>query len=58
MKMSKPIKDLIIKQADSDRILEQAAADGMNTMLDDGLKKVLNGLTTLEEVVRVTESKT
>jgi type II secretory ATPase GspE/PulE/Tfp pilus assembly ATPase PilB-like protein len=33
----------------------QAIADGMSTMLDDGLEKVLAGQTTLLEILRVTE---
>ena len=37
-------------------ILKQAVADGMNTMLDDGLIKVLKGETTIEEVLRVTKN--
>ena len=36
-------------------IQRQAIAEGMDTMYQDGLRKALIGLTTIEEVLRVTE---
>ena len=36
------------------RLREQARRDGMRTMREDGIRKVLAGLTTIEEVVAVT----
>lgn len=55
LEMSKSIRNLITKRSDSDMILEKAIEEGMTTMLDDGLEKVLKGLTTIEEVLRVTK---
>lgn len=55
LEITKKIKALIVGKADSDMIAKQAIADGMTTMLDDGLAKVKKGLTTLEEVLRVTK---
>jgi type IV pilus assembly protein PilB len=49
---------LIIQKADSDVILQQAKEDGMTTMLEDGLMKAAEGLTTIEEVLRVTKTET
>ena len=49
------IKKLITEHNDSDVLLKQAVADGMTTMLDDGLVKVIKGDTTIEEVLRVTK---
>jgi len=49
------IKKLISAKNDSDTIVKQAIADGMDTMLDDGLRKVVKGVTTIEEVLRVTK---
>lgn len=49
------IKKLISQKSDSDIIIKQAVADGMATMLDDGLIKVVKGETTIEEVLRVTK---
>lgn len=55
LEVSKEIKNLIIEKADADDIVKQAVKEGMTTMLDDGLEKVKKGLTTLEEVLRVTK---
>ncbi len=55
LEVSKEIKKLIAKKADSDEIIKQALSEGMLTMLDDGLKKVAKGVTTIGEVLRVTK---
>ncbi len=55
LEVSKEIKRLISLNSDSDEINKQAIAEGMNTMLDDGLDKVKKGFTTIEEVLRVTK---
>ena len=54
--VSNNIRKLITQKADADLIQKQAVKDdGMATMLDDGLKKVIQGVTTIEEVLRVTK---
>jgi general secretion pathway protein E len=53
--MSEPIRRLIMQHADMGKIEEQARAEGMRTMYEDGLVKALDGVTTLEEVLRVTQ---
>lgn len=58
LEVSKEVKKLIANKMDSDVILQQAIKDGMTTMLDDGLDKVAKGLTTVEEVLRVTKVET
>ena len=55
LEVTNNIKRLISANNDSDAIIKQAVADGMNTMLDDGLLKVIKGVTTIEEVLRVTK---
>ena len=55
LEVSKDIRRLIAEKADSDSITKQAVMEGMETMLDDGLDKVLKGMTTIEEVIRVTK---
>lgn len=55
LEVSPEIKKLIVQQNDSNLILKQAIAEGMNTMLDDGILKVIKGMTTVEEVLRVTK---
>ena len=55
LEVSQSIRKLIVEKADSDVILTQAQKEGMTTMLDDGLTKVKQGITSLEEVLRVTK---
>jgi len=55
LEMTPEIKDLVVKKADSDQITKKAKEQGMKTMLEDGLEKSLNAMTTLEEVIRVTK---
>ena len=52
--VSKEIRKLITAKNDSDVIRDKAVEEGMTTMLDDGLQKTLKGLTTIEEILRVT----
>ena len=35
------------------RIMSEAIADGMETLLQDGFKRVIRGITSIEEVLRV-----
>jgi len=53
--MSDPIRRLIMQHATSGEIEERAVAEGMRTMYYDGLNKCLRGVTTLDEVLRVTQ---
>jgi general secretion pathway protein E len=46
---------LILKSADAQTIKRVANAQGMDTMRDDGARKVLKGLTTVEEVLAATQ---
>jgi type IV pilus assembly protein PilB len=54
--MSPEIEDLVLQGKASNAIRAVARAQGMRTMREDGLLKVRRGLTTLEEVVRVTQA--
>ena len=49
------IKELIMKNANSDAINDEAKRAGMMTMLEDGIFKAVQGITTIEEVLRVTQ---
>ena len=53
--MSEPIRRLVMQHADMGKIEALAREEGMRTMYEDGLVKALQGLTTLEEVLRVTQ---
>jgi general secretion pathway protein E len=48
------IRRLISAKVDSAQIEQQAIAKGMTTLRDEGAAKVLQGLTTTEEVIRIT----
>jgi general secretion pathway protein E len=50
------IKRMVLKTSDSNQINELAVRQGMITLQQDGIQKVLNGMTTTEEVLRVTRS--
>lgn len=51
--LSDGIRDLIDKGAGSDKIQKLAVEEGMRTMMEDGVEKVIKGITTLEELLRV-----
>lgn len=53
--VNEDIRRLILKNSDSNQIREMAKQNGMRTLLEDGSDKVKNGLTTLSEVLRVTQ---
>ncbi len=53
--MADPIRRLIMQHADMGVIEAEARKLGMQTMYEDGLQKSLAGVTTIEEVLRVTQ---
>jgi type II secretory ATPase GspE/PulE/Tfp pilus assembly ATPase PilB-like protein len=55
MLISDELKAAIIKKEDAGIIQALAIKEGMSTMLEDGLTKAKAGITTLEEVLRVTK---
>ena len=52
--MSDPLRRLILRHAEATEIQRQAQEEGMVPMYEDGLRKALAGLTTVEEVLLVT----
>ena len=55
LRVSETIRQLIMKKADSATIARKAMEEGMKALREDGAEKVLAGITTLEELVRVTQ---
>jgi len=51
--VTETIKELIVKKATSDQIAAQAKKEGMRTMIEDGFVKAAQGITSIEEVLRV-----
>ena len=55
MELNEEIRGIIMANADAAKITAAAARNGMRNLRDDGWLKVRNGVTTAEEVMRVTQ---
>jgi len=55
MEMNEEIRTLIMANADSSRLTEVARRNGMKSLREDGWQKIAAGVTTSEEVLRVTQ---
>jgi general secretion pathway protein E len=55
LEVNEPIRRQIMKSADETDIHQLALEQGMRSMYDDGLMKCMQGLTTIEEVLRVNQ---
>ena len=53
MQMTNEVAKLTIERADTNRLRQQAQKDGMTLLLEDGIRKIAQGLTTIEEVLSV-----
>nr|WP_220338406.1 type II secretion system ATPase GspE [Wenzhouxiangella sediminis] len=53
--LTEELRRMVMKHATSTEIEKQARAEGMRTMYEDGLMKALQGITSAEEVLRVTQ---
>jgi type II secretion system protein E len=53
--MAENLRPLIIERTSSNTLKQAAIANGMKTLRDDGWHKVMQGITTVEEVARVTQ---
>lgn len=57
MVLNDEIRSLIVKNADSGTIKKAALRAGMKTLREDGIEKVLKGLTTIDELTRATHAE-
>ena len=55
LEITDTIKNLIVQKVSSDDLEKQARKEGMTTMLEDGFTKTIHGLTSIEEILRVTK---
>jgi general secretion pathway protein E len=55
MVLDDAVKAMILKSFDANLIKQEALKQGMMTLRQDGIHKVLQGITTIEEVLRVTQ---
>jgi len=53
LQVNEKVKDLIIKKSATNEIAKQAQEDGMRTMIEDGFVKAAQGVTSIEEILRV-----
>src|SRR3989344_7075644 len=58
LQMSSKVEELAVRKAPTSEIKKAAIANGMITMIQDGLLKALKGITTVDEVMRVTTTHT
>jgi type IV pilus assembly protein PilB len=54
MEMNATMRDMVFKKEPVQKIKEQARLGGMVTLLEDGVRKIFDGLTSLEEVATIT----
>jgi len=57
LKMTDSLSRLILEKPSEDKIFSEAKKQGIITMKQDGILKVLDGTTSLEEILRVAEEK-
>jgi general secretion pathway protein E len=55
--MSDSIRGMVMRHVTSGEVRQQAIAEGMQTMYENGLSKAVAGMTTIEEVLRVTREE-
>ena len=51
------IRNLVIGKVPTEEIRKKAIASGMTTLKEEGIQKIKDGITTVEEVLRVTEEE-
>jgi type IV pilus assembly protein PilB len=56
LRVSIEVQELVLKKASADDIREMARSQGMKTLRDSAIEKLLAGITSPEEVMRVTQS--
>lgn len=57
LEMNSAVRDLAFKSASVSELRRAARAGGMRTLLEDGKRKILAGITTTEELVRIAQSE-
>ncbi len=55
MEVNEELRTIISKNPETVTIREKAISNGLKTLLEDGIMKILNGKTTLEEVLQITQ---
>jgi len=58
MVLNSELRDLAFNRATVSQLRQAARASGMKSLVEDGKVKILNGVTTLEEIARLTQAET
>jgi type IV pilus assembly protein PilB len=54
MEMDRELREMAFNRSPTNRIRDQAVASGLRTLQKDGIRKVISGVTTFEEILRLT----
>jgi len=54
MEMTGELRELAFRKASTNKVRDEAIVSGMRTLREDGVRKVIAGLTTIEEILRIT----
>lgn len=57
LKMTDKMADIITKDYSAQAVMQEARSQGMTTVVEDGLLRVIEGVTTIEEVIALSEEK-
>ena len=57
LQMNTELRELAFNRAPTNQLRQAAVASGMRTLLDDGKIKILRGVTTPEEIARITQEE-
>ena len=55
--INEAVREMVLSRASSQQIKQKAITQGMRTLRQDGLQKVIKGITTFTEVIRVTQQE-
>jgi general secretion pathway protein E len=55
LRVTETIQSLLLRTSESNQIRQLAVQEGMRTLRQDGVRKVLAGETSIDEVLRVTQ---
>ncbi|MBU1148863.1 GspE/PulE family protein [Patescibacteria group bacterium] len=55
LEITPEVAEMILNKASEEKVLEEAKKQDMITIMEDGFVKAKNGITTIEEVIRVTK---
>ncbi len=54
LEMNTEMRELAFRKASTSKLRDEAIVSGMRTLREDGVRKVTSGLTTIEEILRIT----